>query len=80
MAKKVKGRLADDIRASLQEVLKYARGEKTEVIMRRVVLSDSAAPRAMPGANSVCRCALASFKTEPKARVTRQRRTDHYLY
>jgi hypothetical protein len=45
MAKKVKGRLADDIRASLQEVLKYARGEKTEVIMRRVVLSDSAAPR-----------------------------------
>jgi len=41
MAKKVKKRksepsLADDIRASWQEALKYARGEKADVIVRRV--------------------------------------------
>ena len=31
--------LADDIRASLQEALKYARGEKADVIVHRVVPS-----------------------------------------
>ncbi len=36
MAKKVTRRLADDIRASLQEALKYARGEKADVIVHRV--------------------------------------------
>src|SRR5580700_4448671 len=46
MAKKVrKGRatpsLADDIRASLQEALKYVRGEKADVIVHRVVPSRS---------------------------------------
>jgi hypothetical protein len=38
--------LADDIRASLQEALKYARGEKTDVIVRRVVPSRSDAREA----------------------------------
>jgi hypothetical protein len=42
MAKKLKRTkaklsLADDIRASLQEALKYARGEKADVIVHRVV-------------------------------------------
>ena len=42
MAKKLKPAkaklsLADDIRASLQEALKYVRGEKTDVIVHRVV-------------------------------------------
>jgi putative transcriptional regulator len=42
MAKKVrkngaKPSLADDIRASWQEALKYARGEKADVIVHRVV-------------------------------------------
>ena len=51
MAKKVKkGRvkpsLADDIRASWQEALKYARGEKADVIVHHVVPSHSAARRA----------------------------------
>ena len=46
MAKKVKNRLADDIRASLNEALKYARGEKAEVIVHRVVPSASAARKA----------------------------------
>ncbi len=36
MAKKVKSRLADDIFASLNEALKYARGEKADVIVHRV--------------------------------------------
>jgi len=41
MAKKVKKKeakptLADDFRASLQEALKYARGEKADVIVNRV--------------------------------------------
>jgi hypothetical protein len=41
MAKKInknkaKPSLADDIRASLQEALKYARGEKADVIVHRV--------------------------------------------
>ena len=42
MAKKLKPAkaklsLADDIRASLQDALKYARGEKADVIVHRVV-------------------------------------------
>ncbi len=36
MAKKVKSRLADDIFVSLNEALKYARGEKADVIVHRV--------------------------------------------
>jgi putative transcriptional regulator len=51
MAKKVKkGRakpsLADDIRASWQEALKYARGEKADVIVHRVLSSDTDAREA----------------------------------
>jgi hypothetical protein len=38
--------LADDIRASLQEALKYARGEKADVIVHRVVPSAADARRA----------------------------------
>jgi hypothetical protein len=38
--------LADDIRASLHEALKYARGEKTDVIVHHVVPSHTAARRA----------------------------------
>ena len=34
---KAKRSLADDIRASLQEALRYARGEKADVIVHRVV-------------------------------------------
>ncbi len=46
MAKKVKGSiaklsLADDIRASWQEALKYVRGEKADVIVHRVVPRDT---------------------------------------
>ena len=36
MAKKVKSRLADDIRASWLEALDYARGKKTGAILYRV--------------------------------------------
>ena len=48
MAKKIKRTkaqpsLADDIRASLREALKYARGEKAGVIVNRVVPSESKA-------------------------------------
>jgi putative transcriptional regulator len=39
MAKKVKRQLADDILLSLNEALKYARGEKADVIVHRVVPS-----------------------------------------
>lgn len=51
MAKKVrqtkaKPSLADDIRASWQEALKYARSEKADVIVRRVVPRAAAARRA----------------------------------
>jgi putative transcriptional regulator len=46
MAKKVKNRLADDIRASLQEALRYARGEKTGAIVHRVIPSDTDAREA----------------------------------
>lgn len=51
MAKKVKRTkaklgLADDIRASLQEALKFARGEKADVIVHRVVPSAADARRA----------------------------------
>jgi hypothetical protein len=38
--------LADDIRASLQEALKYARGEKADVIVHSVVPSAADARRA----------------------------------
>ena len=42
MAKKVKrSRLADDIFASLNEALKYARGEKADVIVHHVTPSRS---------------------------------------
>jgi len=51
MAKKVnknkaKPSLADDIRASWQEALKYARGEKANVIVHRVTPRDSDAREA----------------------------------
>ncbi|MBV1696833.1 MAG: hypothetical protein KGQ47_00640 [Hyphomicrobiales bacterium] len=51
MAKKVKRTkakpsLADDIRASLQEALKYARGEKADIIVHRVVPCASSAREA----------------------------------
>jgi putative transcriptional regulator len=49
MAKKVtktKPRLADDIRESWQEALKYFRGEKTDVIVHRVVPSSTDAREA----------------------------------
>jgi putative transcriptional regulator len=51
MAKKVKQpkkkpSLADDIRASWEEALKYARGEKTSVIVHRVTPSDTDAREA----------------------------------
>jgi putative transcriptional regulator len=42
----VKNRLADDIRASLQEALRYARGEKTGAIVHRVTPSDTDAREA----------------------------------
>ncbi len=40
---KAKLSLADDISASLQEALKYARGEKVDVIVHRVVPSEAKA-------------------------------------
>jgi hypothetical protein len=43
---KAKPRLADDILASLREALKYARGEKVDVIVHRGVPSESRARRA----------------------------------
>ena len=50
MAKKLKrqseAQPADDIQASLQEALKYARGEKTDVIVHRVVPNAANARRA----------------------------------
>lgn len=50
MAKKVKkvkrSRLADDILLSLNEALKYRRGEKADVIVHRVVPSATAAREA----------------------------------
>jgi putative transcriptional regulator len=51
MAKKVtrrkeKSSLADDIRASLQEALAYARGEKTGAVVHRVTPSDTDAREA----------------------------------
>jgi hypothetical protein len=42
---KAKPSLADDIRASWQEALKYARGEKADVIVHRVMPSAAAARR-----------------------------------
>ncbi|HEY1978789.1 MAG TPA: helix-turn-helix domain-containing protein [Xanthobacteraceae bacterium] len=48
MAKKLKkrSRLADDILLSLNEAVKYARGEKADVIVRRVVPSETDAREA----------------------------------
>jgi putative transcriptional regulator len=51
MAKKVKERkkrpsLADDLRASWEEALRYARGEKTGAIVHKVTPSDSDAREA----------------------------------
>ena len=51
MAKKVKKKkakpsLADDLCAGLREALKYARGEKADVIVHHVVPSNSAARKA----------------------------------
>lgn len=43
---KANSRLADDIRASFQEALKYARGEKADVIVRHVVPRDTDAREA----------------------------------
>jgi len=43
---KDKPRLADDIRASLGEALKYVRGEKADVIVHRVRPSAAAAREA----------------------------------
>jgi hypothetical protein len=59
MAKKVKGRLVDDISASLNEALKYARGEKADVIVHRVVPRDTTARKA--------RTLIEVIKNEPKA-------------
>lgn len=53
--------LADDIRASLQELLKYARGEKADVIVHRVVVRDSDAREARH------KLGLEVIKSEPKA-------------
>jgi len=41
MAKKVKSRLADDIRASVKELRDYVAGKKTGVIVHRVTPSDT---------------------------------------
>jgi len=51
MAKKLKARkagsrLADDIRASWQEALKYVRGEKADVVVHRIVPRDTDAREA----------------------------------
>jgi hypothetical protein len=51
MAQKVKKNrkklsLADDIRVSLREMLKYVRGERADVIVHRVVPNASAARKA----------------------------------
>ncbi len=43
---KAKRSLADDIQASFQEALTYARGEKADVIVHRVVPSAAKARRA----------------------------------
>ncbi len=43
---KAKFSLADDIHASLREALKYARGEKADVIVHRVVPNAANARRA----------------------------------
>jgi hypothetical protein len=53
--------LADDIRASLQEALKYARGEKADVTVHRVVPSHADAREARR------KLGLEVNKNEPKA-------------
>ncbi len=50
MAKKVKRRLADDIRASLYEALAHAAGKRTKAIVHRITPRDTHAklePRAV---------------------------------
>lgn len=37
MAKKMTGRLADDIRASLHEAIDHARGKRTKAVVHRIV-------------------------------------------
>lgn len=44
--RKGKSTLADDLRAGLEEALKYARGEKTDVIVHTVVPSAAKARKA----------------------------------
>ena len=46
MAKKVKRRLADDIRASLHEALDYAAGKRTNVVVHQVTPRDTDAREA----------------------------------
>jgi hypothetical protein len=82
---KAKPSLADDIRAGLQEALKYVRGEKAEVILHRVQPSDRAAREARHKLGLPQR-ELASFKTEPKAvrraiaKTNRRRDAHHPLH
>ncbi len=61
MAKKIKTWLADDIRVSFEEALRYARGEKVDVIVHRVVPSAAAA-----------RAARRKLGIEPKPRGVRR--------
>jgi putative transcriptional regulator len=44
--RKAKPSLADDIRASLEEALKYARGQKADVVVHRIVPSQTDAREA----------------------------------
>jgi len=46
MAKKVKRRLADDIRASLHEALDYADGKRTKAVVHRITPRDTDAREA----------------------------------
>jgi putative transcriptional regulator len=46
MAKKVKRRLADDIRASLHEALDYAAGKRTKAVVHRITPRDTDAREA----------------------------------
>lgn len=46
MAKKVKRRLADDIRASLHEAIDHATGQRTKVVVHRITPRDTDAREA----------------------------------
>jgi hypothetical protein len=46
MAKKVKRRLAEDIRASLREALDHAAGKRPKVLTRRIIPRDTDAREA----------------------------------